>query len=148
MPNEIKDKVVVITGASSGLGAEAARHLARAGARAGARRARRLDRLTALADELGLAKDAVAQTDVTDRAQVKALVDRAVKLHGRIDVIINNAGGAASAPLRLGSRRCRRSGEMWSHVTARAAADGKMWSHFVFLVYGRIPAGRRSGEHA
>ena len=35
---------------------------------------------------------------------------------------------------------------MWSHVTATAAADGKMWSHFVFLVYGRIPAGRDRGS--
>ena len=45
-------------------------------------------------------------------------------------------------------RRCRRSGEMWSHGPTGAAADGKMWSHFVFLVYGRIPAGCRLGEHA
>jgi NADP-dependent 3-hydroxy acid dehydrogenase YdfG len=100
MPSGIRDKVVVITGASSGLGAEAARHLARAGAKP-VLGARRLDRLTALADELGPAKGAVAQTDVTDRAQVKALVDRAVKLHGRIDVIINNAGLMPLAPLEL-----------------------------------------------
>ena len=45
-------------------------------------------------------------------------------------------------------RSCRRSGEMWSHGPTGAAADGKMWSHFVFLVYGRIPAGCRLGEHA
>ena len=54
--------------------------------------ARRLDRLQGLAAEIGLATDAVVQTDVTDAEQVKRLVDKAVALHGRIDVIVNNAG--------------------------------------------------------
>jgi len=100
MTDGIKDKVVVITGASSGLGAEAARHLAGAGAKL-TLGARRTDRLDALAKELGLGKEAVVRTDVTDRAQVKALVDHAVKTHGRIDAIINNAGLMPLAPLEL-----------------------------------------------
>ncbi|CAM5786208.1 SDR family oxidoreductase [Ottowia pentelensis] len=100
MSENIKDKVVVITGASSGLGAETARHLAKAGARV-VLGARRLDRLQALATELGLAKDAAFQVDVTDREQVKALVDHAVRLHGRIDVMINNAGLMPLAPLEM-----------------------------------------------
>lgn len=87
----IKNKVVVITGASSGLGEAAARLLAREGARL-MLGARRLDRLHALAKEIGLNEKAVQKTDVTDRAQVKALVDGAVALYGRIDVMINNAG--------------------------------------------------------
>lgn len=87
----IQDKVVVITGASSGLGAETARHLAKLGAKV-VLGARRLDRLEVLAKELGLDARAILRTDVTDRAQVQALVDRAVELHGRIDVILNNAG--------------------------------------------------------
>jgi NADP-dependent 3-hydroxy acid dehydrogenase YdfG len=91
MTQSIKDKVVVITGASSGLGEAAARHLARHGAKL-VLGARRLDRLQALAEELSLGKEAVVQTDVTDYAQVKQLVDHAVRTHGRIDVIINNAG--------------------------------------------------------
>jgi NADP-dependent 3-hydroxy acid dehydrogenase YdfG len=91
MTQSIKDKVVVITGASSGLGEAAARHLARHGAKL-TLGARRLDRLQALAEELSLGKDAAVQTDVTDYAQVKQLVDHAVRTHGRIDVIINNAG--------------------------------------------------------
>ncbi|MBB5422632.1 NADP-dependent 3-hydroxy acid dehydrogenase YdfG [Paraburkholderia sp. JPY158] len=91
MTENINGKVVVITGASSGLGAETARHLSTLGAKL-VLGARRLDRLQALASELGLDAKAIFQTDVTDRNQVKALVDRAVELHGRIDVILNNAG--------------------------------------------------------
>jgi NADP-dependent 3-hydroxy acid dehydrogenase YdfG len=91
MTEAIKDKVVVITGASSGLGEAAARQLAREGAKL-VLGARRLERLQALAKELSLGNDAVVQTDVTQHAQVKNLVDRAVQSHGRIDVIINNAG--------------------------------------------------------
>jgi NADP-dependent 3-hydroxy acid dehydrogenase YdfG len=88
---DIKDKVVVITGASSGLGDAAARHLSRHGTKL-VLGARRLERLQALAKELSLGNDAAVQTDVTQCAQVKNLVDRAVRSHGRIDVIINNAG--------------------------------------------------------
>lgn len=98
MTQGIRDKVVVITGASSGLGAETARHLAREGAKV-VLGARRMDRLAALAGELGLAQDAVVKVDVTDRAQVKALVDHAVGTHGRVDVILNNAGLMPHSPL-------------------------------------------------
>jgi NADP-dependent 3-hydroxy acid dehydrogenase YdfG len=87
----INGKGIVITGASSGLGAQTARHLTRHGAKV-VLGARRLDRLETLAGELQLDAKAILQTDVTDRSQVKALVDRAVELYGRIDVILNNAG--------------------------------------------------------
>jgi NADP-dependent 3-hydroxy acid dehydrogenase YdfG len=60
---------------------------------------RRLDRLQALAEALSLGKDAVVQTDVTQRDEVKRLVDRAVQSHGRIDLIINNAGLMPSSRL-------------------------------------------------
>ena len=91
MTQGIQDKVIVITGASSGLGEAAARHLARAGAKL-VLGARRLDRMQALAQELLLGDGACLRTDVTDRAEVQRLVDHAVRLHGRIDVMINNAG--------------------------------------------------------
>lgn len=91
MTQPIKDKVVVITGASSGLGEAAARQLAGHGAKL-VLGARRLERLEALAKELSPGNVAAVQTDVTQYAQVKQLVDRAVDSHGRIDVIVNNAG--------------------------------------------------------
>ena len=87
----IQDKVVVITGASSGLGEATVRKLAAEGAKL-VIGARRLDRLQALAAELNLGDAAVVQTDVSDFEQVKRLVDHAVATHGRIDVILNNAG--------------------------------------------------------
>lgn len=68
----VENKVVVITGASSGLGAETARHLVKAGAKV-VLGARRLDRLHALADELGIFHENCLTTDVADRAQVQAL---------------------------------------------------------------------------
>jgi NADP-dependent 3-hydroxy acid dehydrogenase YdfG len=100
MDNNIQGKVVVITGASSGLGEAAARHLAAQGARV-VLGARRVDRIKALADELtrsGGEALAVA-TDVTHVEEVKKLVDAAVQAFGRIDVMINNAGLMPNSPI-------------------------------------------------
>ena len=93
MSNNIQGKVVVITGASSGLGAATARLLSAEGASV-ALGARRVDRLRALAKELiGKGGQALTvATDVTDCDAVKTLVDTAVQTFGRIDVMINNAG--------------------------------------------------------
>jgi NADP-dependent 3-hydroxy acid dehydrogenase YdfG len=91
MTENIKDKVVVITGASSGLGEAAARRLASDGAKL-VLGARRIERLQALARELSLGNEAAIETDVSRFAEVKNLVDRAAQMHGRVDVIINNAG--------------------------------------------------------
>jgi NADP-dependent 3-hydroxy acid dehydrogenase YdfG len=94
----IEDKVIVITGASSGLGEAAARLLAANGAKL-VLGARRIDRLQGLSEELGLGAGAAVQTDVTSFDQVKQLVDHAVATHGRIDVLINNAGLMPHSPL-------------------------------------------------
>lgn len=98
MVERIQGKVVVITGASSGLGEATARHLAGHGARL-VLGARRLDRLQAIAAELSLGDNAVVRTDVTRQGEVKRLVDQAVQVHGRIDVLINNAGLMPFSPL-------------------------------------------------
>jgi NADP-dependent 3-hydroxy acid dehydrogenase YdfG len=91
--NTIEGKVVVITGASSGLGEATARLLSAQGATL-VLGARRVERIQTLADELTASggKALARPTDVTDRNQVKALVDAAVATYGRIDVMINNAG--------------------------------------------------------
>jgi NADP-dependent 3-hydroxy acid dehydrogenase YdfG len=96
----ITGKVVVITGASSGLGEAAARHLAEGGASL-ALGARRVDRLETLVGDLTRAgaKAIAVGTDVTDVAQVRRLVDSAVETFGRVDVIVNNAGLMPQSPL-------------------------------------------------
>src|SRR5437899_7335947 len=100
MTNKIKGKIVVITGASSGLGEAAARLLSAQGASV-ALGARRSHRLKSLADELNRSggKAVAVATDVTHRNQVKRLVDTAAQKFGRIDVMINNAGIMPRAPL-------------------------------------------------
>ena len=100
MSRNVDGKVIVITGASSGVGEASARLLSSQGATLvlGARRA---ERIQALADELnGKGGKALAvPTDVTDRTQVKHLVDSAVEKYGRVDVILNNAGVMPHSPL-------------------------------------------------
>lgn len=100
MQNNIQGKVIVITGASSGLGEATARHLAREGAMVvlGARRVERIDALAAELNGAGYQALSVA-TDVTDSTQVQALVDAAIAKFGRVDVMINNAGVMPHSPL-------------------------------------------------
>jgi NADP-dependent 3-hydroxy acid dehydrogenase YdfG len=85
------DKVVLITGASSGIGAGIARELAAAGARL-MLGARRTDRLDALANELRGARLATRHLDVTDRDSVAAFAAAGREAFGRVDAIVNNAG--------------------------------------------------------
>ncbi len=98
--NVIEGKVVVITGASSGLGEATARLLSAQGSSV-VLGARRLERLQALADELTSrgGKALAIATEVTDPDQVQRLVDAAVETHGRIDVMLNNAGLMPHSPL-------------------------------------------------
>jgi hypothetical protein len=100
MSNNIEGKVVVITGASSGLGEATARHLSAQGAILvlGARRTDRIESLAAALSASG-GKALAITTDVTHCDQVKRLVDAAAQTYGRIDVMINNAGLMPQAPI-------------------------------------------------
>jgi NADP-dependent 3-hydroxy acid dehydrogenase YdfG len=100
MSNNIEGKVVVITGASSGLGEATARHLSAQGATVvlGARRGDRIESLAAALSASGGKALAIA-TDVTHCDQVKRLADAGAQTYGRIDVMINNAGLMPQAPL-------------------------------------------------
>ena len=100
MADNIASKVIVITGASSGMGAAAARHLAAKGASV-VLGARRVDRIEAIAADITKAggKATAVATDVTKREDVRKLVDAAVETYGRIDVLINNAGVMPLSPL-------------------------------------------------
>lgn len=93
MSTGISGKVIVITGASSGLGECTARHLSALGAILvlGARRTERLQTLVTELEKQGGKAIAVA-TDVTRKEQVEALIKTAVEKFGRVDVLLNNAG--------------------------------------------------------
>lgn len=96
----VQDKVVVITGASSGIGAETAKLLATNGAKVvlGAPREARLQELVAEIKNAG-GEATYAVTDVRDVAAVQALVDLAVSEFGGLDVIFNNAGIMPNSPI-------------------------------------------------
>lgn len=100
MTDNIAGKVVIITGSSSGLGEETAKYLTKLGACVvlGARRKERLEKIT---EEIlfhgGRAAYFVA--DVTKKNDVKSLVEYGIEKFGRIDVMVNNAGFMAIAPL-------------------------------------------------
>ncbi|PRY14506.1 SDR family oxidoreductase [Kineococcus rhizosphaerae] len=96
----IQDKVIAITGASSGIGEATARHLAARGAAVvlGARRTDRLDRLV---EEIAAAggRAAAVRVDVTAPGDLRALVDRALERFGRLDVLVGNAGISRVGPV-------------------------------------------------
>lgn len=98
--NHIKDKVVIITGSSSGIGEACARELVGRGMKV-MLAARRTDRLKQLAEELSSGGGSVAyhQTDVTKKDQTDALAQATLARFGRIDVLVSNAGLMPLAPL-------------------------------------------------
>ncbi|MGE6328978.1 SDR family oxidoreductase, partial [Psychrobacter pacificensis] len=98
--NNIENKVIVITGASSGLGEATARLLAKKGAKVviGARRTEKLEAIVQdIRAEGGQAE--FIGVDVTKPNEVQALIEKALSAFGQIDVLVNNAGLMSIAPL-------------------------------------------------
>jgi 3-hydroxy acid dehydrogenase/malonic semialdehyde reductase len=88
---DLKGRTAIVTGASSGIGAETARALAAAGARV-ALGARRVERLEELADELPGEGHEIAPLDVTDASSCEQFVSKMSSRFSRLDILINNAG--------------------------------------------------------
>ncbi|XGI80474.1 SDR family oxidoreductase [Enterobacter hormaechei] len=100
--SEIKNKIIVITGASSGIGEATALSLSKNGAIL-VLAARRKDRLEALVSQIvATGGQAIAvRADVTNKADMQNIIDIAINAFGRVDVMINNAGLMAIAPMSL-----------------------------------------------
>jgi len=92
---EVKGKVVIVTGASSGIGEATAREFAKEGAKV-ILAARRVDRLESLAREVvamgGGAEALVVQADLSKLEDIQSLITKTLEEYGRIDVLVNNAG--------------------------------------------------------
>jgi NADP-dependent 3-hydroxy acid dehydrogenase YdfG len=141
------DKVFLITGASSGIGAATARRAAEAGMRL-VLAARSVDKLEALADELGGAERAlVVGCDVTDWGQQEAMVARALERFGRLDVAFANAGfGAARGFLNDDPEHWREmvlTNVLGAAYTVRATLPALKESAGHILLTGSV-AGRRA----
>ncbi|HHQ8914724.1 TPA: SDR family oxidoreductase [Bacillus cereus] len=94
----IEGKVVIIMGASSGIGEATTKKLAQEGAKL-VIAARREDRLKSLVESLLNAEISYAVADVSKKEEVQAVIDLAVEKYGRVDVLYNNAGIMPTAPL-------------------------------------------------
>ncbi len=95
---------IIVTGASSGIGRETARQLARAGANVvlASRNQKALEELVQELEPLP-GRRLVVPTDVTDREAVNAMVERTLEEFGAIDVLVNNAGQGLNAPIAEGN---------------------------------------------
>lgn len=96
---KLDGKVVIVTGASSGLGVAFAQAFAEAGADValGARRVEKMAATAALVEGAGR-RALTVMTDVADPAQCRALVDAAMETFGQVDILINNAGVGTAVP--------------------------------------------------
>lgn len=134
MARSLRETVVIVTGASSGIGAATAVACGREGMRV-TLAARRKDRLERVADAVRAAggEARAVPTDVTDEAAVRALVDGTVAACGRLDVLINNAGAGLLATVAQ---------------TSAAEFEALMRLNFLGAVYGvlaALPYMRRRG---
>ena len=123
---DLADRVVIVTGASSGHGFLVAQHAAGRGAHLvlAARHVDQLEAAEADLRRLGAPSVLIVATDVTDPEQVRRLVDRAIGRHGRVDVLINNAGIISVGPLEtmtLDDFRAAMATNFWGAVYATLA---------------------------
>ena len=95
---DLKNKVAVITGAAGGIGTFLSREFLSAGAKV-VLTSRDLDKLNALAKELNSKNTLVVEMDIIDPESVGAMVKKVTEHFGRIDILINNAGGGAMPKL-------------------------------------------------
>ena len=130
----LQGRVVVVTGASSGIGEACAVAFAEKGAKV-VLAARRAERLAGLVERLGDAALAVT-TDVTDEAAVQNLFDQAVARFGTVDVLINNAGIADSTAI------CDMSLDTWHQVIETNLTSAFLCSRAAFRVMKERGRGR------
>src|SRR6187551_2782797 len=133
----LQDRVVLVTGASSGIGQACALAFAEKGAKVvlAARRADRLQSLVARIESQGGEALAVG-TDVTDEAAVQNLFDRAVDRFGTVDVLINNAGVADSTAIYEMPL------ELWQQVISTNLTSAFLCSRAAFRVMKEQRRGR------
>ena len=95
---DLRDKVVIVTGASQGIGAETAQAFAQAGARV-VLAARAQSALGRLAAAWGQGRALAVPTDIADAASVERMIAQTLAAFGRVDILINNAGVGYLSPL-------------------------------------------------
>ncbi|WP_305095988.1 SDR family oxidoreductase [Croceibacterium aestuarii] len=133
----LKDRVAVVTGASSGIGEACALGFADKGARVvlAARRAERLSGLVRKIEDMG-GKALAVTTDVTDEAAVENLFAEAVSSFGTVDVLVNNAGIAENTPVDETSL------EHWNNVIATNLTSAFLCSKYAWPIFKKGGHGR------
>jgi NAD(P)-dependent dehydrogenase (short-subunit alcohol dehydrogenase family) len=123
---ELRDKVVIVTGGASGIGAALSRRFAAEGARAVVVADLQADAAQAVADEIG---GTAVSTDVAVEADVRALVEKTTKQHGPVDLFCSNAGIAIGGGVEVPDEEWRRIWDinLMAHVyAARAVLPGML----------------------
>jgi NAD(P)-dependent dehydrogenase (short-subunit alcohol dehydrogenase family) len=123
---ELRDKVVIVTGGASGIGAALSRRFAAEGARAVVVADLQADAAQAVADEIG---GMAVSTDVAVEADVRALVERTVEQHGPVDLFCSNAGIAIGGGVEVPDEEWQRiwNINLMAHVyAARAVLPGML----------------------
>lgn len=135
---DLKDKVALVTGASRGIGAATAKLLAKHGAAVGVNYVSRPELAVQIVRQIESdgGRALAIQADVSDRTQVERMVERVVREFGRLDVLVNNAGGPAPGTIETVSE------EIWRRAIA-IHLDGTF-----YCTRAAIPHMKKNGEGA